>query len=189
MIGTHSVWKINIYSATDPNFALHNTRKERTIHTTLDPQRLSEFLVRAKIVTYASGSDAFTVAPVLANSHQLEFTEGGLLYRDIYYGGLHFIGMETVFQAGKPIWGMSYYGGVLPGSSENQLAGMPPFLKAALREVPLAAPYRGPASFQQGEYSYENEIHGNLLSFHGTEIIRINAQDIYKLHYSGGQIE
>jgi hypothetical protein len=151
--------------------------------------KFRQFLVNAKIATYASGSDEFNVSPALANSHQLEYVEGELLYRDIYYGGLHFIGMETVFQAEKPIWGMSYYGGVLPGSSENQMAGMPPVLKAALREVPLETPFRGPATFHQDEYIYENEIYGDLFTFQGTEIIRIQDQVIYRLHYSGGQIE
>ena len=148
-----------------------------------------QFLVNAKIATYASGNDEFTVTAALQDSHQLEYAEGALLYRDIYYGGLHFIGMETVFRNQQPIWGMSYYGGVLPGGSETQMAGMPSVLKAALRQVPLAVPFRGPEIFQKGEYTYENEIHGNLFSFRGTEIIRIGPQAIYELHYSGGQIE
>ena len=150
---------------------------------------LGNFLVKAKIATYASGSDEFSVNPALANAHQLEYAEGELRYCDIYYGGLHFIGMETVFQAGKPIWGMSYYGGVLTESSDELIAGMPAFLKAALREIPHEAPFRGPASYLKGDYVYENEIHGDLFSFHGTEIIRIRDQAIYQLHYSGGRIE
>ena len=153
------------------------------------PDKLGQFLVKAKIVTYASGHDEFTVSPALADSHQLEFTKGKLLYRDIYYGGLHFIGMETVFQEGQTIWGMSYYGGVLPGNSENQVAGIPPFLKAALREIPLEAPFRGPETFKEGEYLYENIIYGDLFKFHGTETINVKGQPIYQLHYSGGIVE
>lgn len=152
-------------------------------------EELRQFLVRAKIVTYASGGDKFTVSPVLADSHQLEYSEGDLFYRDIYCGGLHFIGMETVFQGEQTIWGMSYYGGVRPDSSDDQIAGMPAILKAALRKVPLEAPFRGPTTFQMGKYSYENEIHGDLFSFHGFEIIRTQEQIVYRLHYSGGQIE
>lgn len=155
----------------------------------IDYDFLAQFLVQAKIVTYASGSDEFTVPPALADSHQLEYAEGNLLYRDIYYGGLHFIGMETVFQGEEPIWGMSYYGGVLPGSIEIQLAGMPPFLKAALREVPLAAPYRGPKTFKENEYLYENEIHGDILSFNGVETISSKGKVIYRLRYCGGVVE
>ena len=47
----------------------------------IDKQKLAQFLVDAKIVTYASGSDELTVAPALANSHQLEFAAGEFLYR------------------------------------------------------------------------------------------------------------
>ena len=147
-----------------------------------------KFLVQAKIATYASGSDTFSVPPELAESHQLEYTENDLRYRDIYFGALHFIGLETVFHQRKPVWGMSYCGGVLPGSSETQIAGMPPVLKAALQKVQPEAPYRGPQSFQIGDYCYENEIHGNLGSFHGTEFIFFEKQAIYRLKYNGGMI-
>jgi hypothetical protein len=152
-------------------------------------KELCQFLVKAKIATYASGSDAFAVSPVLPSAHQLEYADGDFLYRDFYYGGLHFIGLETVFQGEQAIWGMSYYGGVLPGSSEEQIAGMPPVLKAALRQVPLEAPFRGPETFKKGEYLYENEIYRDLFSFHGSEIISIQGQAIYQLHYSGGMVE
>jgi hypothetical protein len=152
-------------------------------------EELARFLVKAKIFTYASGNEEFAVKAALTNSHQLEYLEGNLLYRDIYYGGLHFIGIETVFRGEQPIWGMSYFGGVLPGSSEDQNAGMPSVLKAALRGVPLEAPFRGPESFQKGAYRYDNEILGDIMAFHGIETIRLDGQAIYQLHYSGGIIE
>jgi len=153
-----------------------------------DQNDLAQFLVKSKIATYASGSDEFTVTPALIDSHQLEYTEGKWLYRDIYYGGLHFIGMEIVFRGEQPIWGMSYDGGILPESSQDQTDGMPDFLKAALREVPIEAPYRGPESFQEGRFRYQNQIFGDISDFHGTENITLHGQAIYRLHYSGGII-
>ena len=155
----------------------------------IDKKNLAQFLVKAKMVTYASGSQEYMVTSALAGSHQLEYIEGNKLYRDIYFGGMHFIGMETVFWNEQPVWGMSYYGGTLPDSDEKHIAGMPPFLKAALRDVPLDAPYRGPKSFRKGDYLYENQIHGDIISFHGTEIIRVQNQDIYCLWYSGGLVK
>ena len=151
-----------------------------------NPETLAQFLVKAKIATYASGTSQFAVAAGLPGSQQLEYQQGELLYKDVYFGGLGFVGLETVYLGGKPIWGMSYYGTVIPGSDETQLAGMPSFLKAALREIPLKAPYRGPQSFQQAAYRYENQIHGQLHQFHGSEIIYHAEQAIYQLHYSGG---
>jgi len=164
---------------------------EKELEMTLSPSTLdlAEFLVNAKIATYASGSDKFAVKPDLADSHQLEYSVGNRLYRDIYYGGMRFIGMETIFLNSQPIWGMSYYGGVLPGSSDHQIAGMPPFLKAALREVPLEAPFRGPKSYNKDVYNYKNEIHGDINNFNGTEIICFQEQAIYRLFYTGGVVE
>jgi len=156
---------------------------------TTDLEKLALFLVKAKISTYASGSDEYVVTSALAVSHQLEYLEGNMLYRDIYYGGMHFIGMETVFRNELPIWGMCYYGGVLPNSDEQHIAGMPPVLKAALRQIPLDAPYRGPRICQKDDYLYENIIDGDILSFHGTEIIGVQGQAIYRLRYSGGKVE
>jgi hypothetical protein len=154
-----------------------------------DLEELAHFLVKAKTVTYASGKQDYTVDSALAGSHQLEFFDQDLQYRDIYFGGMHFIGMETVFRLELPIWGMSYYGGVLAYSDDEQIAGMPPFLKAALCKVPLKAPYRGPETFRMGDYTYENEINGDILSFFGTEAIRFQDHAIYNLRYHGGLVK
>ena len=151
--------------------------------------KLPHFLVKAKIATYASGSDDLAVKPAFENAYQLEYTENKFLYRDIYFGGSYFIGMKIVFWNEQPIWGMSYYGGVLPGISDQQSVEMPSVLKAALREVPLDAPFRGPVSFQDGDYLYKNEIHGDISIFHGTENIRVQEQPIYRLFYHGGLVE
>jgi hypothetical protein len=152
----------------------------------ITPDKLAEFLVEAKIVTYASGTDEYTVSPDLPASHQLEYSKRKLTYKDVYFGGLAFIGFETAYFEAEPIWGMSYYGSVLEGGSETEIAGMPPFLKAALREIPTEAPFRGPATYHQDEYSYNNEIHGALAQFNGIEIIYCKSKPIYKLFYSGG---
>ena len=157
--------------------------------STTDVEKLAQFLVKAKTVTYASGNQDFAVSPALSGSHQLEYVEKDLQYRDIYYGGIHFIGMETVFEKEIPIWGMCYSGGVLPDSDDEHTAGMPPFLKAALLKVPLKAPYRGPESFQMGDYIYENKINGDIFSFHGTEVIRFQHHPIYNLRYNGGLVK
>ena len=66
---------------------------------------------------------------------------------------------------------------------------MPPVLKAALRDVPLEAPFRGPKFYKFSGYQYENEYQGDLSSFHGTEIIHVNEQIIYRLNYAGGMVE
>ncbi len=79
---------------------------------------------------------------------------------------------------------MSYNGGILPDSDDQHISGILVVLKAALCEVPLEAPYRGAASFQKGGYLYENKIDGDIMSFYGTEAIRMQGQAIYQLRYT-----
>lgn len=69
-----------------------------------------DFLIQAKKATYASQGDNASVTPLLKGSRQLEFLEGDFLYRDIYFGMSYFIGQETVYYKGNPIWSMSYSG-------------------------------------------------------------------------------
>ena len=149
----------------------------------------SQFLVTAKTATYASKSDQFVVDPILPYSHQLEYTAPPLRYRDIYYGGFHFPGLEVVFHQELPIWAMTYYGGFTPGTQADEAGAMGDVLKAALRNVPLAAPFRGPEIFRQGEFTYTNEMRGDLLQFLGQEFIYREDKKIYHLEYSGGVIE
>ena len=148
-----------------------------------------QFLVNAKISTYASKSSEFIVDSILPHSHQLEFEDGPLLYRDIYYGGIHFPGMEIVFFEGEPIWTMTYYGGLTYGTKPDEIGEMGDVLKAALREVPSSAPFRGPEIFRLDEFIYTNETRRDLLQFSGQEYIYRADKKIYHLEYSGGLVE
>jgi hypothetical protein len=155
----------------------------------LPNKAFSQFLVKAKLATYASNSGEFIVDSILPHSHQLEFSENPLLYRDIYYGGIHFPGMEIVFFKGKPIWTMTYYGGLTRGTQSDEIGEMGDVLKAALREVPVSAPFRGPEIFQQKKFVYTNETRGDVLQFSGVEYIYRESKKIYHLEYNGGVVE
>ena len=152
-------------------------------------EKFSQFLCDAKCATYAAQDDSTKVKPVLKASHQLEFRQGALLYRDIYYGGEFFIGLETVYFQDNPIWAMSYAGGVIEGIEPEDTPGIYAFLQAALRDVPKHAPFRGPESFQQDKFLYTNRILGNVTRFSGVEMINFNEKPIYQLHYSGGLVK
>ena len=57
--------------------------------------RLAKFLVDAKRRTYAGLDDDATIAtPLLPGSKQLEYRDGDLSYRDIYFGMRFFVGQE-----------------------------------------------------------------------------------------------
>ena len=150
------------------------------------------FLITAKQHTYAAqGGAGAAVTPFLPGSHQLEYHTGQLLYRDVYFGSEYFAGQETVYYDTSPVWSMVYAGGGLknvPRSIRDavKMPQMYAFLQAALRHAPAEHPYRGPALWQAADFTYSNEIHGDLERFWGMEAISYQDVAIYQLHYSGG---
>jgi hypothetical protein len=143
-----------------------------------------EFLLRAKKRTYASQGDDASVPPLLEGARQLEYAEGEFLYRDIYFGMKFFVGQETVYVQGKPVWSMSYAGGVAEG--EEDAREVYAFLRKAMRQVTPERPYRGPESYREGVFQYSDRHTGGLDHFSGVETIERNGRQVYKLHYSGG---
>jgi hypothetical protein len=145
------------------------------------------FLVKAKSQTYAAQGDDATLTPLLPGSRQLEYRDGPLLYRDIYFGGAYFVGQETVYYNSSALWAMGYAGGVKSGVGRPiDMRQVYDFLRAALRQVAVERPYRGPRTFRQGEYSYCDESQGPFDDFWGVETIAHRDQQVYQLRYSGG---
>lgn len=147
-------------------------------------QELVAFLVEAKRRTYAAQGDEASVAPLLPGSRQLEYGEGRWFYRDIYFGSDRFVGQETVYADGNPVWAMCYAGGVVGSAVDAAQAYA--FLRRALRAVTPAYPYRGPRTFGEGPYLYTNESRGGVERFWGVEVIARGGQPVYELRYSGG---
>ena len=141
------------------------------------------FLLRAKQHTYASGK--LPQGSSRPNSHDLDYAEDDFHYFDTYLGGFYFIGEEAVWQKGKPIWGMNYYGKMLV---EPIPAGFGEFLKAAMMRVPSEAPYRGPAEYQEGEYVFHCSWLGSLEQFEGQEEVSLRGSAIYHLFFHGGEV-
>jgi Domain of unknown function (DUF5680) len=152
--------------------------------------RLAAFLVEAKRRTYAGLDDDATVStPVIAGSKQLEYNDGELSYRDIYFGMAYFVGQEVVTDKQRAIWSMSYAGGVSPELTDrDQFLGVYAFLRKALLCIGEDRPFRGPSRFEQGSYRYVDTSEGELSEFHGTERIYLEGMPVYVLRYSGGII-
>jgi len=157
--------------------------------TPIGRDELIAFLIDAKRRTYAAGgggSEA-VVTPLLPGSHQLEYRDGSLLYRDIYFGEAYFVGQETVYAGSSPLWAMCYAGGFTTSVSDQTEAGeIGGVLQAALREIPPERPYRGPSTVRRGIYSYVNEAEGDVHRFSGIETIARGDAVVYQLRYSGG---
>jgi len=77
----------------------------------LSLELLNAFIVRAKAATYVgSGAKSLSRRP---GSHDLEYHQGAFAYQDSYFGGSDFIGEESVYFEGRPVWAMNYYGRIL----------------------------------------------------------------------------
>ena len=100
-----------------------------------------------------------------------------------------FIGQETVYKEGEPIWCMGYAGGLVDGVDPSlQTAPVYAFLREALRNVSSERPYRGPHTFEQGEYSFSDIGDGHIGNFYGVETITLCQKPVYRLRYHGGFI-
>lgn len=142
---------------------------------------LKEFLVKAKKATYASSTPKAETLP--DGRKRLIYEADKYKYEDIYYGFNPFMGSENVYFGEKLIWHMEYAGGTTSKPEETYK-----FLKQALSQVTVDAPYRGPKMFQNSNYKYLNEIVGSINKFVGTEVILLEGEKIYELTYKGGKV-
>lgn len=144
-------------------------------------KKIVEFLCRAKRETYAS-KNAKECIPCRPNSHDLKYCEGNLIYIDTYLGGEKFVGEEAIWNDNIPLWSMNYAGRIVEEGFEGG------FLKEALRIVNEEYPYRGPLSYENGEFKYECSFAGNFEWFDGEEVIYKNDVKIYECKFHGGVI-
>lgn len=151
----------------------------------MDKKQLSKFLVKAKINTYSSsGEGGEKVLP--DGNKEFKFIEGEFKYRDRYFGLNFFVGEEIVWESGKAVWGMNYYGKII--SKITSAKSVYQFLQEALKKVAGDKPFRGPNNFEQGDFEYFNKTEGTLENFQGEETIFYKKQLIYQLKYHGGLI-
>lgn len=152
----------------------------------LNFMHLSQFLVKAKINTYATEGEGGEKV-LKDGSKELTFEESNYKYRDRYYGFNPFIGEEIVWHNDKFIWGMNYYGKIMnPDIEARQIYE---FLKKCLSQVREDKPYRGPANFKFGDFEYFNDVMGEISQFQGNEKILYQGGIVYELLYQGGFIK
>jgi hypothetical protein len=161
-------------------------------HIVINKQEILTFLKKAKQQTYACASNA---PPRIHGCKEYTYQEGQWLYRDCYAGSLVDGGMELIWFNNKPIWMMSYYGGIIePCDSNLQKANITShevfaLLKNALFHCPPEMPIRGPQEFSQGQFVYKNMITGSISKFSGDESIAYDGIIIYEQKYIGGLLQ
>lgn len=140
------------------------------------------FLCRAKKATYAGNGKA-EESSIRPSSHDYIYKEDNYMYLDTYLGGESFSGEEGVWIDLIPVWVMNYTGRVLKEGFSSK------FLHEVLFQVKEDSPFRGPALFQEGDYTYHNYINGLFDWFHGREEMYYKNTLVYECLYHGGIVK
>lgn len=150
----------------------------------MTPELLA-FILQAKLSTYASnGEGAERILP--DGCHEMSWTADEWHYCDRYYGYNPFAGEEVVWQAGRTVWVMNYFGEVTSDAAAPK--DVYAFLRKALQKVGPEAPYRGPLLHIEGDFEYRDENDGHPDHFHGVERIHFQGSQVYVLYYHGGRL-
>jgi hypothetical protein len=117
---------------------------------------------------------------------EMVFREGGLTYRDSYFGQSRLVGQEVVRRAGLVVWAMNYL--ILIESSPIVGEELAPFLQRAqltrYRERRLLGPYL----FEERSLRYEDHTEGGLDLFQGETVVTHHQQPIFRMPYGGGWV-
>jgi hypothetical protein len=152
----------------------------------LDIAGLDRFIVQAKRQTYVGGG--VRAEPSRTGAHDLTFADGDWSYRDSYFGGTDFIGQESVWLRGEPVWAMNYYGYILhPDLIDAHRAG--DTIKAALSAMYAEGRFLGGFEWRGAHGFYRDSSTGDAAHFHGREVIEVDGVEAYALDYFGGLIK
>ena len=150
-----------------------------------DSGKLVKFIAEAKKKGYASTVSIFKKTE--DGGETCEVKDGDFTYTDSYFGGLTDSGQERVYFKGKVIWVMAYRGGIMNREElHNEAFG---FLKKCISMMPKEFPARGPKSFVEGDWRYENIWQGDIWGFTGEENIYFKDEKICFRNYLGGLIK
>lgn len=148
-------------------------------------RKINSFLIEANRNGYASDNPKDPIKEK-DGSTSIFYKSGDWKMHDNYFGGEPFGGREIVFYQNKPFWIMVYYGKVLNGFDHKEIY---PFLKDALKTMPIETPFRGKEKFSSDKFTYENKVQGDVENFSGKELIYKDGQECFWTKYSGGLID
>lgn len=152
----------------------------------MNAEQLNTAIVKAKAATYVGGG--LPTTPSRTGSHDSSWSDGDWRYLDSYFGGTDFIGQETLWFRGEPIWAMNYYGYVrLPELIDAHKAGAT--IKAALSAMYQQGRFLGGFEWSGDHGTYVDRSEGDAAHFHGREVILVEGQEAYALDYFGGLIK
>jgi hypothetical protein len=147
---------------------------------------LEAFILEAKSHCYV-GHGQKTQRPCRLGSHDLSFTKAGFSYLDSYFGGTDFMGQETVWRDGIPVWGMNYYGKILNDDlMKAETAGR--IITSSLQALYTQGRFLGGFKQEVEGYHDNDQSDGTYRRFTGWETIHRDHMLLYQLDYHGGII-
>jgi len=148
-------------------------------------EELEKTIVTAKTASYVGGGGKAEASR--PGSHDLTWSNGEWFYRDSYFGGTDFLGQETLWHYGEPVWAMNYYGYILrPDLIDAVRAGAT--IKAALSAMYAQGRFLGGFDWRGPHGRYCDRSTGGAEHFHGRETILVGDIEAYALDYFGGLI-
>jgi hypothetical protein len=152
----------------------------------VDTTDLLRFLRDAHRRGYAAGQNAATIREA-DHSTTIICEAAAWRLHDNYFGGEPYGGRAVAFLNERPVWMAVYYGRV--EDPETEVKSVYSFLQRALLRAPDDLPFRGPAQFTDGPFTYRNARHGDVESSFGEETIDHRGRLVYIARYAGGLVD
>jgi len=150
----------------------------------IDLQELERFIVAAR--EHTALGQGRRVPPERPGAVEIVYREGGLSYRDSYFGQSLILGQEVVRRAGLPVWVMNYRIVVrdMGRGSEELAAFLQHAQQARYRDRHLLGDYH----YQERDLRYVDHSEGGLDLFQGeTQVLR-REKELFSMHYCGGLV-
>ncbi|WP_413723561.1 DUF5680 domain-containing protein [Sodalis sp. RH24] len=149
-----------------------------------------KFLVEANKFLYKFPDNILIRDTLSGDMKVIEHCSDNFIYRNYYVGYRSLNGKILILKDNKPIWIMTYEGGVINHEdSDDSVRKIYAFVRQNLARSTLEQPIRGPSEFQDGKMIYNNRFFGTINKFNGTETVTLgNLRLIYSLSYSGGDV-
>jgi hypothetical protein len=151
----------------------------------MELDKVKVFLVHANKSGY--GNESVKPIEKTDGSKTITFSDGEWDFHDSYFGGEPFGGREVIFYQKKPMWMMTYYGGVFDPSINFH--DVYKILRQALLNFPEEMPVRGPEKIELEDWVYTNKIDGDFADFSGVEEISFKGKAVYRTRYQGGEVD
>lgn len=148
---------------------------------------LKEFIPKARIQTWTVEKGK-QVGRRPSSEGVYIYEEGELKYEDEFFGNGRFQGQEIVYEKGKPIWGMIYYGGIPKDITVNPEEEFN-FLRKALTQTAPTARLEGDSNFSESKRTYKSKVLGTIDDFKGEETIIFSGVVTHEVFFAGGVIK